>query len=99
MKRLADVRSDVDAIASVERLLDESVEMLDVLGEEPETEGEVDAAITRANRELDALEMAANFDRPYDSHGAIVTIRAGAGGTDAADWTQMLARMPFTRIV
>ncbi len=37
--------------------------------------------------------MAANFDRPYDSHGAIVTIRAGAGGTDAADWTQMLARM------
>ena len=93
MKRLADVRSDVDAIASVEGLLDESIEMLDVLGDEPETEGEVDAAIARANGELDALEMAANFDRPYDSHGAIVTIRAGAGGTDAADWTQMLARM------
>jgi peptide chain release factor 2 len=37
--------------------------------------------------------MAANFDRPYDSHGAIVTIRAGAGGTDAADWVAMLARM------
>ena len=93
MKRLADVRADVDAIGSVERLLDEAVEMLDVLGEEPETEAEVEAALARANGELDALEMAANFDRPYDSHGAIVTIRAGAGGTDAADWTQMLARM------
>jgi len=49
--------------------------------------------IARATSALDELEMAANFDRPYDSHGAIVTIRAGAGGTDAADWTQMLGRM------
>jgi peptide chain release factor 2 len=49
--------------------------------------------IARAQTALDELEMAANFDRPYDSHGAIVTIRAGAGGTDAADWTQMLGRM------
>jgi peptide chain release factor 2 len=93
MKRLAEVRSDVEQIASVEQLLDDSLELLDVLGEEPGTEAEVDASLARANAELDALEMAANFDRPYDSHGAIVTIRAGAGGTDAADWTQMLGRM------
>jgi peptide chain release factor 2 len=93
MKRLAEVRADVDAIAGVERTLAEALEMLDVLGDEPGTEDEVDAAIVRSAADLDALEMAANFDRPYDSHGAIVTIRAGAGGTDAADWTQMLGRM------
>ena len=93
MKRLAEVRGEVDAVASVQRTLDDSLEILDVLGDEPGTETEVDAALVRAAGELDALEMAANFDRPYDSHGAIVTIRAGAGGTDAADWTQMLGRM------
>jgi peptide chain release factor 2 len=93
MKRLAEVRADVEAVARVEHTLDEAVELLDVLGDEPGTEGEVDEAIARASLDLDALEMAANFDRPYDSHGAIVTIRAGAGGTDAADWTQMLGRM------
>jgi peptide chain release factor 2 len=93
MKRLAEVRDDVDAIAALERELDEAAEMLDVLGDEPGTEAEVDAALARTATSLEALEMAANFDRPYDSHGAIVTIRAGAGGTDAADWTQMLARM------
>jgi peptide chain release factor 2 len=37
--------------------------------------------------------MAANFDGEFDSHGAIVSVFAGAGGVDAADWTQMLARM------
>jgi peptide chain release factor 2 len=93
MKRLAEVRGDVDAVANVQTTLDEAVELLDVLGDEPGTEAEVDVAIARAAADLDALEMAANFDRPYDSHGAIVTIRAGAGGTDAADWTQMLGRM------
>ena len=64
-----------------------------MLGEDPGTEAEVETMLARVTTELDALEMAANFDRPYDSHGAIVTIRAGAGGTDAADWTQMLLRM------
>jgi peptide chain release factor 2 len=92
MKRIADVRSDVDAIGAVEQLLDDAVETLDVLGDEPGAEADVDALIARAGSSLDGLEMAANFDRPYDSHGAIVTIRAGAGGTDAADWTQMLGR-------
>lgn len=93
MKRLADVRADVEAVAAVERELAEATELLDVLGEESGTEAEVDAALARVQADLDGLEMAANFDRPYDSHGAIVTIRAGAGGTDAADWAQMLARM------
>jgi peptide chain release factor 2 len=93
MKRIADVRNDVDAISAVQTALDEALETLDILGDEPGAEADVDAGIARAGVDLDALEMAANFDRPYDSHGAIVTIRAGAGGTDAADWTQMLERM------
>jgi peptide chain release factor 2 len=93
MKRLADVRNDVDAIGDVERTLADAAETLEILGDEPGAEADVDAAIAQASGDLDALEMAANFDRPYDSHGAIVTIRAGAGGTDAADWTQMLERM------
>jgi peptide chain release factor 2 len=53
----------------------------------------VDESIASAGQAVDALEMAANFDGEFDSHGAIVSIFAGAGGVDAADWTQMLARM------
>jgi len=93
MKRIADLRTDLDAIDAVAAALDDAAETLEVLGDEEGAEGEADAMIARATSALDELEMAANFDRPYDSHGAIVTIRAGAGGTDAADWTQMLGRM------
>jgi peptide chain release factor 2 len=93
MKRIADLRSDIEAVDSVAASLNDASEILDVLGDEEGAEAEADAMIARAVKALDDLEMAANFDRPYDSHGAIVTIRAGAGGTDAADWTQMLGRM------
>ena len=95
MKQIADLHVDIDRIDDVERGLAEARETLEILGDEPGAEDDVDAAIVRAQTTLDALEMAANFDRPYDSHGAIVTIRAGAGGTDAADWVAMLARMYF----
>src|SRR6202165_573362 len=93
MKKIADLTSDLDAVDAVQAALDDAAEIIEVLGDEEGAEAEADAIIARAVKALDDLEMAANFDRPYDSHGAIVTIRAGAGGTDAADWVQMLARM------
>jgi peptide chain release factor 2 len=77
----------------VEALLRDAAETLDVFGDEAGSESEVEGLLARAAAALDALEMAANFDREYDGHGAIVAINAGAGGIDAADWTQMLARM------
>lgn len=93
MKQLAEVRSDVEAIDGVASLLSDSREMLDLFAGDASASDEVDANIAAAARQLDALEMAANFDGEFDAHGAIVSIFAGAGGVDAADWTQMLARM------
>jgi len=93
MKQLAEVREAVERIDGIERGLADALEMLEILADEPGVEADADAAIARAQAALDELEMAANFDRPFDAHPAIVTIRAGAGGTDAADWVAMLARM------
>jgi peptide chain release factor 2 len=93
MKQISDLRDEVERIDGLARELTDAVEMLEILGDEPGVEADVNAAILHAQATLDELEMAANFDRPYDSHAAIVTIRAGAGGTDAADWVVMLARM------
>ncbi|MBV8354972.1 MAG: peptide chain release factor 2, partial [Candidatus Eremiobacteraeota bacterium] len=93
MKELAALREETDGLVRIDTLLAEAAETLEVLGNEPGATEEVDLGIAEATARLDDLEMAANFDREYDGHGAIVSINAGAGGIDAADWTQMLARM------
>jgi peptide chain release factor 2 len=93
MKELADLRSEVDELSAVSRQLRDARETLEVLGDEAGASEEVDRLAADTETQLDRLEMAANFDGEYDTHGAIVTIHAGAGGVDAADWTQMLARM------
>jgi len=77
----------------VQTFLDDATETLEVLGDEEGATAEAELAIEQATARLDGLEMAANFDREYDGHNAIVAINAGAGGVDAADWAQMLARM------
>jgi peptide chain release factor 2 len=40
-----------------------------------------------------ALKLQLRFDGPYDTRNAVISIHAGAGGTDAQDWAQMLLRM------
>ncbi len=93
MKELADLREEAGRMDAAERALRDAREMLELFGDDPSAAPEVDANIERAGSILDELEMAANFDGEFDSHGAIVSIFAGAGGVDAADWTQMLLRM------
>jgi len=67
--------------------------MLDLFAGDASAEAEVESNLIQATKDVDELEMAANFDGEFDSHGAIVSIFAGAGGVDAADWTAMLLRM------
>jgi len=93
MKELAEVRADVEQMDAIARTISDSREMLELFSDDPAADAEVDHNIERAQAQLDELEMAANFDGEFDSHGAIVSIYAGAGGVDAADWTQMLTRM------
>jgi peptide chain release factor 2 len=93
MKQLADLREETEEIAGVERQLRDARETMEILGDEEGADEEVERLVASATERIDRLEMAANFDREYDNHGAILTIHAGAGGIDAADWTQMLARM------
>jgi peptide chain release factor 2 len=66
------------------------------LGREEQDESLVEdgkSLLVRAQEALDALETSVFLDGAYDDHSAIVTLHAGAGGTEAQDWVEMLARM------
>ncbi len=58
-----------------------------------ETEAELGRELARVQGELQSCERKAMLAGPHDHRGAFVTIQAGAGGTDACDWAQMLMRM------
>jgi peptide chain release factor 2 len=54
---------------------------------------EAQSNLAHLGRELDQWELQQLLSGPYDQGGAVLTINAGAGGTDAQDWTEMLLRM------
>ena len=93
MKQLSELRADVDAMGAISRALSDARELLSLFPEDNSASSEIDANLALCEKQLDDAEMAANFDGEFDAHNAIVSIYAGAGGVDAADWTQMLARM------
>lgn len=57
---------------------------------------ELEQQLTSIQNKFDELKEDLKFAGPYDDHDAILILSAGAGGTDAQDWTQMLFRM-YTR--
>ena len=57
---------------------------------------EAETTLNNLSRELDQWELQQLLSGIYDDKGAILTINAGAGGTDAQDWAEMLLRM-YTR--
>lgn len=93
MKRLADLRAEIALLEPLVAKANEIGEFLDLGESDGALESELTAEIDALRKRIDEAEMSAVLDGEYDSHDAIVSIHAGAGGTEACDWTQMLARM------
>jgi peptide chain release factor 2 len=79
------------------RALESDVEDLEPLAElaeeDPEIASELEVQVRGVQERLEALEEERLFSGPYDAGDALVTVNAGAGGTDAQDWAEMVLRM------
>ena len=54
---------------------------------------EIEAGLARVERMIAQQDVARLFEGEYDAHNALMSINAGAGGTESCDWVDMLARM------
>jgi peptide chain release factor 2 len=68
-------------------------DLAELAEEDPDLAGELDAQLAGVEERLEALEEERLFSGPYDAGDALVTVNAGAGGTDAQDWAEMVLRM------
>ena len=96
---LSRMQSELARLRAMERRV-EDVEVLLDLADESEDEEEAEMLLEEASENLGglkedmaALEIRTLLDGEYDERHAVVTIRAGAGGIDAADFAHMLLRM------
>jgi len=67
--------------------------LLELAEEDPELAEELDETLQSVEQRLAALEEQRLFTGEYDAGDALVTVNAGAGGTDAQDWAEMVLRM------
>lgn len=91
MLRLAEEKEVVERWRGVEKQAAEVAELIS-LGDSS-LEAEIEAELEKLASRLDQLELEAAFSGEYDSRNAILSIHAGAGGTESQDWAQMLMRM------
>ena len=67
--------------------------LLEMADEDPDIEAEVRCEVGNLERQLDDLELKSLLNGPHDHCGAMMTIYARDGGTDANDWAAMMLRM------
>ncbi len=98
LQELNDLKSRLEQYQQWCHQLDDTKAIAELLELEDDTtlRQEAQANIIELNHNLDRWELQQLLSGIYDTKGAVLTINAGAGGTDAQDWAQMLLRM-YTR--
>ncbi|HUC04652.1 MAG TPA: peptide chain release factor 2 [Acidimicrobiales bacterium] len=97
---LGRVSDDLGHLASLRTILDDANALRELV-DESRAEGALDLSLMTELEDtvdalrikLNALELQSLFAGEYDERDAVVELHAGAGGTDAQDWTEMLLRM------
>ena len=85
----------IDKINSLQTAIDNcqaSIELLEEVDDEAIFE-ELNSTLSKLEKDLENAKLETLLSGKYDSYNAILTLHAGAGGTEAQDWTDMLFRM------
>ena len=92
------LRKKTDPLLKAEKQIEDFRVMIELSEGEPEAaqtglQQELERDLKAFARELDALELRVFLNGPHDRNNCILSINAGAGGTESCDWANMLLRM------
>ena len=95
---LSHTQNELRRVQDLRRRLDDLPVLYELASEAEGAEGadaasEADAELKQLREDIEAMEARTLLSGEYDEREALVTIRSGAGGVDAADWAEMLMRM------
>jgi peptide chain release factor 2 len=93
MRQLAELKKVVSKWRGVQNKVADMAEVLALAEEDASLEPEVESELAAVAIRLEELELEAAFSSEYDARNAILSIHAGAGGTESQDWAEMLMRM------
>lgn len=95
MKKLKSLKDDVETCAGLERAYDDIETMIEMGYEENDASliPEIEELFTEFETSYENIRMKTLLSGEYDDENAIVTLHAGAGGTESCDWASMLFRM------
>jgi peptide chain release factor 2 len=93
--RLSYLQNEIRRVEGLRSRIDDAATLYEMAQDEGDagTLEEVTAEVAALRKAIDELEVRTLLSGEYDSREAVVTIRSGAGGVDAADWAEMLMRM------
>ncbi|HEV3047320.1 MAG TPA: peptide chain release factor 2 [Solirubrobacteraceae bacterium] len=83
----------VDMFTSLQADVDDLDGLAEMAAEDDSLQAEFEEQLASVEQRLAALEEQRLFSGPYDAGDALVTVNAGAGGTDAQDWAEIVLRM------
>lgn len=94
-QKLARYEGLFELMSSLEQRLEDAETLAELAAEmeDPDSRAEALAEMNEVDAELNRLELESLFFEEYDDEDAILSVHAGAGGVDAQDWAEMLARM------
>ena len=95
MKELGDLKALLDRWDHIEKILEDVEVLLDLMKEKESEDLEKEALekMGEVEKEIEGLQFQRMLAGEHDRAGAILSINAGAGGTESCDWAEMLLRM------